>query len=116
MIKVGTENSNEGIFVQILQIFTLLFHGTKLAMALVLPFDIPKLMVNRPRDEALRFTRVQARPRASTVIIDTRSIIRGGLLVRDFASPGNEYLVIEFIDEDMWSRLKNIDLVTNTRL
>ena len=73
-------------------------------------------MVNRPRDKALRFTRVQARPRASTVIIDTCSIIRGGLLVRDFASPGNEYLVIEFIDEDMWSRLKNIDLVTNTRL
>jgi len=85
-------------------------------MALVLPFDIPKLMVNRPRDKALQFTRVQARPRASTVIIDTRSIIRGGLLVRDFASPGNEYLVIEFIDKDMWSRLKNIDLVTNTRL
>lgn len=82
-------------------------------MALVLPFDVPKLLLDRRRDADLRLTRVRPRPRASSLFIDTNSIIRGALLAEDPSSQAGEYFVVNFVDQDMWARLKSIELVTH---
>ena len=115
LIKVGTEDSNEAIFVQILHIFCLNFRLTQTPLALVLPFDGSCRPIDRRRDDRLRLTRVQARPRSSAVVISTLSIIRGGLLAKDPSSP-NSMFVVEFVDEDMWTRMKKTKLVENARL
>lgn len=85
-------------------------------MALVLPFDVPRLLVNRPRDTDLRLTRLRPRQRASSLFIDTNSIIRGALLAEDPSSQAGEYFVVNFIDQDMWSRLKLIELITHAAI
>lgn len=85
-------------------------------MALVLPFDIPRAALNRRRDKELRFTRVHPRARAQSVFIDTNSIIRGALLAQDGLSDRGEYLVVNFIDQDMWARLKIIELVNHAQI
>jgi len=117
LIKVGTTTSNDAIFVQILQIFSLNFRGSVTPMALVIPLDVtlPRVVINRHRDKQLWLTQVRARPRASAVVINTQAIIRGGLLVKDRSSP-MDYLVVEFVDEDMWTRLKLTQLVINARI
>jgi len=117
LIKVGTTTSNDAIFVQILQIFSLNFRGSIISMALAIPLDVnlPCILINRRRDDQLRLTWVRARPRASAVVINTQSIIRGGLLVKDCSSP-MDFLVVEFVDEDMWIRLKTTNLVKNARI
>jgi len=38
--------------------------------------------------------------------------VRGGLLAADLESNGRELLVVDVIDEDMWRRLKAVELVT----
>lgn len=85
-------------------------------MALILPFDIPRAASNRRRDRELRFTRVHPRARAQSIFIDTNAIIRGALLAEDGLSEEGEYLVVNFIDQDMWARLKTIELVNHARI
>lgn len=85
-------------------------------MALVLPFDVPRAAMNRRRDNELRFTRVHPRARAKSLFIDTNSIIRGALLAADGLSQEGEYLVVNFIDQDMWMRLKNIKLINHAQI
>ena len=79
--------------------------------ALVLPFDAPKLPANRSRDDTLRLTRLCPRRQTETVVIDVKTIIRGGLLAPDKASRGGEFLVVDVIDKDMWMRLKDVEFV-----
>lgn len=85
-------------------------------MALVLPFDTPRAAANRRRDKELRFTRVHPRARAQSVFINTNAIIRGALLAADGLSSEGEYLVVNFIDQDMWARLKTIKLINHARI
>lgn len=85
-------------------------------MALVLPFDVPPAAQNRRRDRELRFTRVHPRARAKSLFINTNAIIRGALLAEDRLSNEGEYLVVNFIDQDMWSRLKTMELVNHARI
>lgn len=105
--------NNEYIFGQILYIFHIVVDKRLHHLALFLPYDKPNLRENRPRDKELRITRLYRRPREASVFIKTNTIVRGGLLVEDFASAGPEHLVVNFIDQDMWMRLKSIKLVTN---
>jgi len=86
-------------------------------MALAIPLDVtlPRIVINRYQDKQLQLTRVCARPRASAVVINMQAIIQGGLLVKDRSLP-MDYLVVEFVDEDMWTRLKSTKLVTNARI
>jgi hypothetical protein len=109
-------NDNKCIFVQLIHIFRIQYLQNSFDLALVLPFDQPRLSENRTRDEALRFTRLCPRRRSDSVIIDANTIIRGGLLMPDLESQGSEVLVNNFIDEDMWMRLKTIELVIRSKL
>lgn len=87
-------------------------------MALVIPFDVPTHIrdCHPNRDTELRLTRVRPRPRGSSILIDTDRIIQGGLLAEDPDSPVAECLVVNFIDQDMWMRLKSIELITNANM
>jgi len=51
------------------------------------------------------------------VFISVESIVQGALLVKDFgAEYGDEYLVIDVVDSDMWLRLKTLALVQRVNL
>ena len=50
----------------------------------------------------MRFTQVHPRARSASLFIDANSIIRGALLAKDGLSNKGEYLVVNFIDQDMW--------------
>ena len=56
-------------------------------------------------DEAFRLTRVKARPRAASIFIPIRSIMRGALLYPD-PKHKDEFLVVEHVDGDMFLRMK----------
>lgn len=88
-------------------------------MALIHPYDVPASLFNRRRDTELQLTRVRARPRqvarsinrSQTVFINVESIVRGCLLVPDHTSPTkDEYFIVNFIDQDMWTRMKSLKL------
>lgn len=71
---------------QVLYIFRIIHKETQHHLALVVPFDRPRLVANRDRDRELQLTRVLARPRRESVFIDTNAIIRGALLAEDRSS------------------------------
>jgi hypothetical protein len=102
-------------------IFGLEVKGTTYLMALIHPFDAPTGSNWRSRyreAEELRLTRIRARPLTSTVIISVESIVRGALVVKDGPEPvsDDDFFVVDFIDTDMWWRLKKITLATDTNL
>lgn len=102
---------------QLLALFTLSFAGLNYELALVLPMDgrIDSSRDKKARDLLLRLTRVQPRRRSDAVVIDIKSLIRGGLLVEDYASVSGERLVVNFVDQDIWLRMKSADLVHNVK-
>ncbi|PPQ74374.1 hypothetical protein CVT24_000863 [Panaeolus cyanescens] len=107
---------NECYFVQLVCIFTVTFSNVTHQLALVVPFDAPRqrgLQVRRDRDLRLRLVRQQ--PRAKSIVISADCIIRGGLLAPDHISHLGDFFVVEFIDEDMWRRLKRVQLVQRRR-
>ncbi|KAF9554728.1 hypothetical protein CPC08DRAFT_696425 [Agrocybe pediades] len=104
------------IFVQILLLFSIKHGGVTYPLALALPYDMRRSQGNRRRDSLLSLTRVRPRSSNDTVIINTKTIIRGALLVEDGGSDSNERLVIESIDEDMWLRMKSVQLAYNVNL
>lgn len=114
------DSGKQCIFVQVLYIFRIIYQGVHYHMALVIPFDVPPhILDHHPnRDTELRLTRVRPRLRGSSILIDTDRIIRGGLLAEDPDSPitVQERLVVNFIDQDMWMRLKSIELITNANM
>lgn len=110
LVKVHEE---EYVIAQILYIFQITINGTQCNMALILPFDVPRMLQNRKRDTDLRLERVYPRPRASSVFVNTNTIVRGVLLAEDRASPAGEHHVINFIDQDMWMRMKTLRLITH---
>lgn len=111
-----TPNDNKHLFVQLIRSFKVRYLGQTFSLALVLPFDVPCLQRNRGRDDALRLIRLRPRQRVRSIVIDANTIVRGGLLTPDLDSNGGEHLVIDVIDEDMWRRLKTVELVTNARI
>lgn len=114
LIKV---DEAQHIFAQLVYIFGIQVDEKPYYLALVTPFDAVPSLFNRKRDGDLRLTRVRARPRSEAVIISTESIVRGGLLVEDFGSPiDGEHLVIDFIDGDMWWRMKHLTLARKVNL
>ncbi|EIW75653.1 hypothetical protein CONPUDRAFT_65680 [Coniophora puteana RWD-64-598 SS2] len=61
----------------------------------------------RRTDTDLGFLRVKAQPRSEAFVIPADSIIRGALLFPDFRRP-DEFLVNDYIDGDMFLRMKDL--------
>ncbi|KAF8120295.1 hypothetical protein EV363DRAFT_1191298 [Boletus edulis] len=77
----------------------------KYDFALVRPLTAAISANRNSFDEALRLTRVKARPRTASMFIPIRSIVRGALLYPD-PKHKDEFLVVEHIDGDMFLRMK----------
>ncbi|EDQ99267.1 uncharacterized protein LACBIDRAFT_335192 [Laccaria bicolor S238N-H82] len=105
-------DSKKFIFAQLLCIFSCEVKSTKYFLALILPLDLPPSLTNRGRDRELRFTRLRSRPRLSSCFISVESIVRGALISKDYgAEYGDEYLVVDVVDFDLWLRLKTLPLI-----
>ncbi len=113
LVKV---QGDQCIFVQILYMLRIKYNNEEYHMALVLPFDVPRAAINRRRDNEMRFTRVHPRARSASLFIDTNSIIRGALLAKDGLSNEGDYLVVNFIDQDMWMRLQTLKLIYHAKI
>lgn len=112
-------SNTEVIFAQILYIFgvTVTLNNTEAHVALVLPFDEAPDRQHCERDEALHFTRVQARHRSKATLIHVESIIRGAVLVKDFeAEHDDEYIVMDVLDADLWWRMKSVSLARHVKM
>jgi hypothetical protein len=96
------DGDDKNIFVQTLLMFKHTVGSSVLDLALVLPLDAP-LGPQRAVDRDLRLTRLRARPMASSEFIPLQSIIRGALLVPDFDSD-RDYFVVNYVDTDMFLR------------
>ncbi|KAJ8580971.1 hypothetical protein M405DRAFT_887350 [Rhizopogon salebrosus TDB-379] len=96
------DGNDKNIFVQTLFMFKHTVGSSILDLALVLPLDAP-LGPQRVVDRDLRLTRLRARPMASSEFIPLQSIIRGALLVPDFDSD-RDYFVVNYVDTDMFLR------------
>lgn len=107
-------NQDQCVFAQLLYMFGITFGEETYHMALILPMDIPITQLEnsyRESDQDLRFRRVQARPRSEAVIVHLEVIIRGTVLVEAYgAQYGDEYIVMEVIDADMWWQMKSMKL------
>lgn len=87
-------------------------------MALILPMDESIPRAERvASDRVLRFARVRSRPKSKAAFIDIDSIVRGIVVVPSNDNEvGDEYLIFDVLDEDIWWRMKSTRLATNVRL
>ena len=86
-------------------------------VTLVLPFNETPDRQHHERDEALHFTRVQARHRSKATFIHVESIVQGAVLVKDFeAEHGDEYIVMDVLDADLWWQMKSVSLAWHVRM
>lgn len=118
LVKADTNGQGYYMFAQVLYMFRIICKETDSHMALVIPFDARLRASDQypNRDKELRLTRVCPRPRGSSMFIETNRIVRGALLAEDPSSPVAERLVVNFIDQDMWMRLKTIKLIPNANM
>jgi hypothetical protein len=95
------------IFAQLLFVFKCTIAAKEYSLALVQSYDEHIPASERPKKDAdLDLFRVRARPRKSSEFIFLDSIIRGALLVDSFDSEhGDEKLVVDIVDTDMFLRL-----------
>ena len=96
------------IFGQLVYVFSITIGTTKYPLALIQPFDAP--VESLEKDADLGFFRLKSQPRVKTEIFPVASIIRGALLVRDFDSDDDVYIVLDVIDGDMFLRMKNFSV------
>ena len=110
-------SNTEVFFAQILYIFGITLNNTETHVALVLPFDEIPDRQHRELDEALHFTRVQARHRSKATFIHVESIVRGAVLVKDYEAEHNdEYIIMDVLDADLWWRMKSVSLARHVRI
>ncbi|KAG1870704.1 hypothetical protein DFJ58DRAFT_713928 [Suillus subalutaceus] len=95
------DGNNKNIFVRILFMFKQSIGSQTLDLALVQPMDAPT-GPQHAIDQDLRLRRLCARPLASTEFITLHSVIRGALLVPDFASTRGDFFLVDYVDSDMF--------------
>ncbi|KAI5996963.1 hypothetical protein EDD15DRAFT_2528643 [Pisolithus albus] len=101
LIRTVDHHNNEKLtFVRFQLMFEYHIGGEALHLALVTPFYFPS-RERRAIDKGLHFIRLRARPAALSEIIPLRSIIRGALLVPDFANDG-DYSLCNYTDGDIF--------------
>ncbi|TFK78375.1 hypothetical protein K466DRAFT_507378, partial [Polyporus arcularius HHB13444] len=96
------------IFGLLISMFICKIGDTEYPLALVQPCDAP-LGSSRPsaKDKALGFFPVRAKRRSDAEFISIHSIIRGAVLVPDFASEGY-FLIHDLVDHDIFLRIKQL--------
>ena len=101
--------ADKHIFARLMFMFRFRLGERSLDLALVLPMDAPT--GNRRRtDQDLGFTRVRSRSLAQSEFIPLESVVRGALLVPDFDSRHDDFFVVDYIDHDMFLRIKQLNL------
>ncbi|KAG1891827.1 uncharacterized protein F5891DRAFT_1131475 [Suillus fuscotomentosus] len=100
------DGNDKNIFVRILFMFKFTVSNHTFELALVLPMDAPTGS-RQSTDHDLGLTRLQARPLASLEFISLQSIICGALLVPDYDSNGDFFLV-NLVDTDMFLHAKSL--------
>ncbi|KAG2146329.1 hypothetical protein DEU56DRAFT_870107 [Suillus clintonianus] len=102
------DGHDKNIFVQILYMFKHTVGSNTLDLALVLPMDaLIGPLARRRMDRELQLTRLRARPTSSSEFITLHSIIRGALVVPDFANKG-DYFLVDYVDTDMFLRTRRL--------
>ncbi|KAG1886830.1 uncharacterized protein F5891DRAFT_1132413 [Suillus fuscotomentosus] len=100
------QTTDKIIFGRLLFVFECTLDNTVLSLALIHPFDAPTGVCIQ-KDKHLNIFRVRAKLRAQAEFFSVRAIIRGALLVPD---GGNDFLVVDTVDTDMFLRVKALHL------
>jgi hypothetical protein len=95
--------NNGPFFARLMLLFTCRVANQTYPLALIQPYDMP-IGIRTRKDKDLRFWRIRAKPRSSSIFISCRSIIRGAMVVPDFGESG-DYLVVDGVDTDMFLRM-----------
>jgi hypothetical protein len=88
--------------------------GEAQLLALILPYDLHPDSTNatRTRDEDLGFTRLRSRKRKDAIFINIESVIWGAVLTQDYSAENpDEYIVMDLVCEEMWWRMKSVELL-----
>lgn len=109
---------NKYFFARLLYIFGIFVAGATQYIALILPYDAPIARADWPQfDRDLKFTRVRACPRSQASFIHVESIVRGAVLIPAHdVQYGDEYLVFDPLDEDLWQRNQSMQLAVSVPL
>ena len=94
------------IFAQLQFIFVCKIDGKEYPLALIHSYDEP-IQEYPQKDIDLGLYRIKARNRKSTEIISVESIIRGALVVSDFETD-DQYFVVDSVDSDMFLRMQEL--------
>jgi hypothetical protein len=111
------------IFAQMVCILGVVHDGKEYLLTVVVPYDEPLVetdpaltRIKNKRDKDLRFIRVRSRPTKNFEVIFAGSIVRGALLARDYScTNGDDHLVIDVVDPDMWLRMKRDQHLLTTK-
>ncbi|KAH6895078.1 hypothetical protein BKA70DRAFT_1570479 [Coprinopsis sp. MPI-PUGE-AT-0042] len=105
------------VFGQMVAVLGVMVSNKEHLLAVVLPYDeklseqgdLALQRLRKQRDKDLRFHRLRARNMKKSTVVFAASILRGALLVSDYSCPhGDEYLVVDVVDQDMWLRMKTM--------
>lgn len=105
------------VFGKLISVLGVLVNGQEHLLSVVLPYDrklqeqgdIQLQRSKKRRDKDLRLHRVRARRMKDSVVMFAATILRGALLAPDHTcDAGDEYFVVDVVDQDMWLRMKQI--------
>ena len=94
------------IFAQLLSMFLCVVDNKVYPLALIHPYDAGIQGPRRRKDKELELLRVRVKPRVEAEFISLHSVIRGALLIQDFDSD-SDYFVVDTVDTDMFLRLRS---------
>ena len=109
--------NGEHFIAQLLYIFGIFVEHKTHYFALILPFNVPISCIQQsPIDRHFQFTRVRARRRSASAFIGVNSIVRGVVLTPAHdVEYGDEFLLFDQLDEDMWMRKKSMTLAVSLK-
>ena len=103
-------NTTKGIiFGKLILMFKLVVPGTEAvhSLALIQPFDTP-IGQALQMEQDLGLMWVHGQPRSQSEFFFVSSIIHGCYIVEKFDSYKNDFYVVDYIDTDMFYRLKEL--------
>lgn len=108
------QDEESHFFAQLVFLFECKVGGVTYPLALIHPYDEPRGHIHHQRDTDLHLHRVRARSRIESRFISVDSIVQGSLLANDYdedLSQGQDFLIMDSIDSDMFLRMKSIKYI-----